>query len=374
MLWDKVKRKLASLQRSECIRKCRKRKEKERANFFNNPFKYARQLLEDEKSGKLEVTKEKLEQHIRGQYSDPARNNPLGPPGHVSRPAPPTSQFNIMLPKFCQVTQSIQSLGGSTLQSSLTSRWGKPYRHNSQMVWQELTEANSLEILFGRNILQLPLQSINLGNKQGKTRLVQELRESTDQLVRCADAQVRTGWKWKAQVEVDQVISRLQHLEVFGRVQAGWTGLGWGEAPQFWSKANRKERKEMVVSEVTKMEEECLRHILSGCKTALSQGRYRWRHDQVLKKLAETLEVCRQATNSGCSPATKRHIQFVRQGGSAESTTSLRAPARLLSPGKEWSMRVDLGMQLQFPREITITTLLPDIVVWSTTAKTILLI
>ncbi|KAJ8394980.1 hypothetical protein AAFF_G00039310 [Aldrovandia affinis] len=203
------------------------------------------------------------------------------------------------------------------------------------------------------------------GLQAGKTRLVQELRESTDHLVKCADAQVRTGQKWKAQIEVDQAISRLQHLEVVGRVQAGRTGLGWEEAPQFWSKANRKERKEMVVSGVTKIQEErykikavsqgrqggwttwegivsrpiswsdlwkipqarlsflirstydtlpcprnlhqwfgneeccplcnapnaSLQHILSGCKTTLSQGCYRWQQDQVLKKLAETLEV-----------------------------------------------------------------------------------
>lgn len=30
-----------------------------------------------------------------------------------------------------------------------------------------------------------------------------------------------------------------------------------------------------------------LHHILCGCKTALAQGRYRWRHDQVLSELAE---------------------------------------------------------------------------------------
>lgn len=30
--------------------------------------------------------------------------------------------------------------------------------------------------------------------------------------------------------------------------------------------------------------------ILSGCKTALTQGRYRWRHDKVLMTLANTLE------------------------------------------------------------------------------------
>ncbi|KAJ8349047.1 hypothetical protein SKAU_G00276360 [Synaphobranchus kaupii] len=41
-----------------------------------------------------------------------------------------------------------------------------------------------------------------------------------------------------------------------------------------------------------------LQHILSGCKTALSQGRYRWRHDAVLKKLAEVAESCRREANS----------------------------------------------------------------------------
>ena len=35
--------------------------------------------------------------------------------------------------------------------------------------------------LFGKNALQLPLQSISLGYMQEKTRLVLELRESTDQ-------------------------------------------------------------------------------------------------------------------------------------------------------------------------------------------------
>lgn len=64
-LWENVKWRQASLQRAECICKCRKRKEKEKVNFLKNTFKHYRQLLEDKKCGKLEVTKE--EQHIRGQ-------------------------------------------------------------------------------------------------------------------------------------------------------------------------------------------------------------------------------------------------------------------------------------------------------------------
>ena len=33
-----------------------------------------------------------------------------------------------------------------------------------------------------------------------------------------------------------------------------------------------------------------LSHILSGCKVALAQGRYRWRHDEVLKVIAACVD------------------------------------------------------------------------------------
>ncbi|KAL6455431.1 hypothetical protein MHYP_G00361330 [Metynnis hypsauchen] len=71
-----------------------------------------------------------------------------------------------------------------------------------------------------------------------------------------ANIGVLTGRKWNAQTKVDQAINRLQHQEIVGRVQVGTAGLGWGDVPRFWSKANRKERKEMVVAEVTRMEED----------------------------------------------------------------------------------------------------------------------
>lgn len=69
--------------------------------------------------------------------------------------------------------------------------------------WLGLPRCLSETGLFGKNTLHLPLQSINLGYKQEKIRLVLELRESTDQSVRNANAKVPTGWKWKAQAEVD---------------------------------------------------------------------------------------------------------------------------------------------------------------------------
>ncbi|RXN29065.1 hypothetical protein ROHU_018794 [Labeo rohita] len=311
--------------------------------------------------------------------------------------------------------------------------------------WLGLPRCLSETGLFGKNMLQLPLQSIQLGYMQEKTRLVLELRESTDESVRNTNAKVPTGRKWNAQTEVDQAVSRLQHQEIMGRVQAGRAGLGWGAMPRFWSKANRKQRKEMVVAEVTRMEEDrykikavsqgrqgswttwegimnrniswtdvwkipqarlsflirstynmlpcprnlhqwfgseescalcnapnaSLQHILSGCKIALSQGRYRWRHDQVLRKLAEVLEECRQ--DSKQPPSAEDPTIFVSEGGVRRSTRS-RETARLFSSNQEWNMRVDLDRQLRFPMEITITSLRPDIVVWSTKARSVHLI
>ncbi len=115
-----------------------------------------------------------------------------------------------------------------------------------------------------------------------------------------------------------------------------------------------------------------LQHILSGCKTALAQGRYRWRHNLVLRKLAEVAEACRQEANSRPSGPARRPILFARAGENIIPPRQ-RPTARVLSPGSEWAMRVDLGRQLQFPREIVETSLRPDLVMWSEPFKTILL-
>ncbi|KAL6455729.1 hypothetical protein MHYP_G00355800 [Metynnis hypsauchen] len=105
-LWEEVRKRLAGLRRAERIRKRNRRKEKERASFFKDPFKHARQLLEERKTGKLEITREQLEQHVREQYSDPQRSVPLGTPGHVPQPAQPTAEFNTKPPKISEIQKA----------------------------------------------------------------------------------------------------------------------------------------------------------------------------------------------------------------------------------------------------------------------------
>ncbi|KAK0138756.1 LINE-1 retrotransposable element ORF2 protein [Merluccius polli] len=100
-LWEEAKKTLASLRRAERIRKRRRQKE-ERSCFFKNPFKHARRLLEDKRSGKLDITQSELENHIREQYSDSVRSTPLG------SPAPPSFLFDAALPKLSKVAEVVR--------------------------------------------------------------------------------------------------------------------------------------------------------------------------------------------------------------------------------------------------------------------------
>lgn len=78
------------------------------SSFFRNPFWHARGLLEEKTSGTLHIPKEELQEHIRTQYSDPERNNPLGSPGYVPRPSEPSALFDASPPKLSEVRQVIQ--------------------------------------------------------------------------------------------------------------------------------------------------------------------------------------------------------------------------------------------------------------------------
>ncbi len=77
VLWTKIRQRLANLWRAERIRRRQKRREKEQAKLFKNPFRFARQLLEKAKPRSLEVTREDMEEHIKRQYNDEREMSPL---------------------------------------------------------------------------------------------------------------------------------------------------------------------------------------------------------------------------------------------------------------------------------------------------------
>ncbi|XP_060744927.1 uncharacterized protein LOC132858560 [Tachysurus vachellii] len=113
-----------------------------------------------------------------------------------------------------------------------------------------------------------------------------------------------------------------------------------------------------------------LEHILSCCPRALGEGRYRWRHDQVLKTIAENI----QATINNCwkSKHPKQTISFIRAGEKPER--SARVTSGLLNTAQDWQLKVDLCRQLKFPQHVVNTTLRPDIVLVSEGTKNLVML
>lgn len=311
--------------------------------------------------------------------------------------------------------------------------------------WLGLPRCLTDVALFGRNKLQLPLKSVTLGYKLEKARLVFQLRDSADPAVNDSKIQVKTGRKWNVEQVVAQASSHLQHQEVVGWVQHGKAGLGLKPPPKRWSKATKKERKELVISEIVNMEDNVLQvravsqqqqgrwtnweavthralkwadlwkipqarlsfsirstydtlptphnvhlwygsetncslcnapnpnlqHILTGCKSALTQGRYKWHHDQVLRKLAEILEEQMVKINNTAFPTSRPQMHFIKPG--VEARAVRQEEWSVLKPGHEWQMRVNLNQQLKFPPEIAATSLRPDIVIWSSSAMVVVI-
>ena len=109
-----------------------------------------------------------------------------------------------------------------------------------------------------------------------------------------------------------------------------------------------------------------LQHIHSSYPKALGDGRYRWRHDQVLKEIA--IEVTKAMRASNHHPGKKlKQINFIKAGEKIQRRR--REKMNLLSSTDDWQLIVDLETQLKFPRHIAATSLRPDLILHSDNTK-----
>ncbi|XP_041934289.1 LOW QUALITY PROTEIN: uncharacterized protein LOC121697073, partial [Alosa sapidissima] len=112
-----------------------------------------------------------------------------------------------------------------------------------------------------------------------------------------------------------------------------------------------------------------LEHLLSSCPKALGEGRYRWRHDQVLKAVAESIAKAITTTKNYSKPQS---IRFHRAG--EKPTIQARARSGLLTTATDWQLEVDLGKQLKIPARITTTRLRPDMIIVSDSTKQLIIL
>ena len=112
-----------------------------------------------------------------------------------------------------------------------------------------------------------------------------------------------------------------------------------------------------------------LKHLLSACPRSLADGMYTWRHNQVLEAFRDTLTDAIDEANKENTTQKVPNIQFHKEGQQPISTPS-KPKHGILATANDWKISVDLENQLVFPREITVTNMRPDIVIWSMSTKT----
>ena len=107
-LRDEQRRELLTLRQAERTRTKRRKRERTRAAFISNPYKFSKTILDKETSGELVSSMGEIQQFLRATHSDPCRNEPLGNCSRIEPEAQPTTPLEMKEPTFAEIKQVIR--------------------------------------------------------------------------------------------------------------------------------------------------------------------------------------------------------------------------------------------------------------------------
>ncbi|GFO02902.1 polyprotein [Plakobranchus ocellatus] len=115
-------------------------------------------------------------------------------------------------------------------------------------------------------------------------------------------------------------------------------------------------------------------HVLSSCKVALSQGRYTWRHNRVLRELVSVISTAKGEIH----PSSTSSTVFTTEGGvkkwhGGRITINIHRKS-LLDGCNDWVVSADLPEWERHPDVIRKTALRPDIVIHSASTQQIIMV
>ena len=120
-----------------------------------------------------------------------------------------------------------------------------------------------------------------------------------------------------------------------------------------------------------------LKHILNGSSMSLKQGRYTWRHDNILACMVQELQSFLKCIASISAPAINiksNFIKFVKEGKRPGSGKVTRRSGLLFS-ANDWVLAYDSPHNpLVIPFHIVQTSLRPDIIIYSNATKQIFIL
>ena len=109
-LRDQCRQRLKKLRKAEHLKR-RKLRERQRMQFFDDPFKFIKGLFDSAKSGTLNVRREDLEEHLKSTYLDSLHEEELGSMLGLINPTKPVVPFNLSEPKLSEVEKYLKKAG-----------------------------------------------------------------------------------------------------------------------------------------------------------------------------------------------------------------------------------------------------------------------
>ena len=137
-----IQKRILVISRGENQRKHRKKKRQARRAFNLNPYAFAKKLFMESKSGKLDVPKEELENHLKMTYSDDLNGISIPPLRDLPKLQDPTVMFNdsgIKLKEirdFFHKTGSSSALGLNGISYKLYKNWPRVLRKLTVLLQQ----------------------------------------------------------------------------------------------------------------------------------------------------------------------------------------------------------------------------------------------
>ena len=115
-------------------------------------------------------------------------------------------------------------------------------------------------------------------------------------------------------------------------------------------------------------------HMLVNCTKALTDKRYTWRHDSVLATMLQILVPNLIRHNASELPSSKPSRIASASATSKIPCSRTRRDKSLLSAANDWQLLIDFDChRMLFPPIIVATSGRPDVVLWSTSTKTVIL-
>ena len=118
-----IKSRLASLRRAEKLRESRKKKERTRSRFLKNPYKFAKTLFNNEKCGRLNVSRDELDDHLKRIFAEESHEPTPVPPD-----IPPLQHQGYQLDTNPPKWKEVQRVVRKARSASAPGPNGVPYR------------------------------------------------------------------------------------------------------------------------------------------------------------------------------------------------------------------------------------------------------